>query len=122
MVVNEAKEQKKPCDNVEPKFHEGEWIIGDKDNSVHQVKAAIKNVSNGKYAYDLIDGGYISTSHESDYHLWTIQDAKDGDVIFTSSTASHETFIFKNIDEKGIYIGVPARRNNEKSIVCSDCN
>ena len=34
-------------------------------------------------------------------HLWTIQDAKDGDVLFTSSTASHETFIFKSIDEKG---------------------
>ena len=91
----------KPCDNVEPKFHEGEWIIGNKDNTVHQVKAAIKNVSNGKYAYDLIDGGYISTSHESDYHLWTIKDAKDGNVIFNSSTASHETFIFKNIDENG---------------------
>lgn len=30
--------------------------------------------------------------------------------------------VVKNIDEKGIYIGVPARRNNEKSIVCSDCN
>ena len=73
--------EQKPTDKVEPKFHEGEWVIGDKDNFVHQIKAAIENVSNGKYAYDLVDGGYISTSHESDYHLWTIQDAKDGDVL-----------------------------------------
>ena len=32
---------------------------------------------------------------------WSIQDAKDGDVLFTSSTASHETFVFKGIDENG---------------------
>jgi len=73
---------------LEPKFHEGDWIIG--DNTVHQVKTVIKNVSNGKYAYDLIDGGYISTSHEGDYHLWTIQDAKDGDVLATKD----EIFIY----------------------------
>ena len=77
----EKQGEKKPVDKVELKFREGDWIIGDKDNSVHQVKTAIENVSNGKYAYDLIDGGYISTSHESNYHLWTIQDAKDGDVL-----------------------------------------
>ena len=93
--------EKKPTDEVEPKFHEGDWIIGDKDNTVHQVKTAIENVSNGKYAYDLIDGGYISTSHESDYHLWTIQDAKDGDVLYTSSTASNEVFIFKGLTIEG---------------------
>ena len=85
--------EKKPTDEVEPKFHEGDWIIGDKDNTVHQVKTAIENVSNGKYAYDLIDGGYISTSHESDYHLWTIQDARDGDVLY--SLDSNLPFIYQ---------------------------
>lgn len=79
--LEELEKRGEPTDKVEPKFKVGDWIIGDKDNTVHQVKTAIENVSNGKYAYDLIDGGYISTSHESDYHLWTIQDAKDGDML-----------------------------------------
>ena len=41
------------------------------------------------------------TSPQTNERTWTIEDAKDGDVLFTSSTASHETFIFKSIDEKG---------------------
>lgn len=44
---------------------------------------------------------YSVKGFDNNAHLWTIQDARNGDVLFTSSTASHETFIFKNIDEKG---------------------
>ena len=87
---------------VKPKFHEGEWIIGDKDNTIHQVKAAIENVSNGKYAYDLIDGGYISTSHESDYHLWTIQDAKDGDVLAVEPIEGYSSSFVAIYKERGL--------------------
>lgn len=34
---------------------------------------------------------------EKEYHLWTIQDAKDGDVLFHSDSASNGIFIFKEL-------------------------
>ena len=86
-----------PADNVELKFNVGDWITNGKF-IVGQI------ISVDKEYYHYICNGieqplYISNAHN--YHLWAIQDAKDGDVLFTSSTASHETFIFKSIDERG---------------------
>ena len=81
-------------DKVEPKFNVGDWVA---DN-------------NGKVAiiYDLQKTGYVGHytdgtdfickySNEYLYHLWTIQDAKDGDVLY-----SHEhnlLWIYKNKEE-----------------------
>ena len=92
--------EQKPTDNVEPKFHEGEWIIHHGTENIYQVVARIDNQYHLKYG----DNYTIQKCADVDRcaRLWDIaKDAKDGDVLFTSSTASHETFIFKNIDEKG---------------------
>lgn len=92
--------EQKPTDNVEPKFHEGEWIIHQGTENIYQVVARIDNQYQLKYG----DNYTIQKCADVDRcaRLWDIaKDAKDGDVLFTSSTASHETFIFKNIDEKG---------------------
>ena len=92
--------EQKPTDNVEPKFHEGEWIIHQGTENIYQVVARIDNQYQLKYS----DNYTIQKCADVDRcaRLWDIaKDAKDGDVLFTSSTASHETFIFKNIDEKG---------------------
>ena len=92
--------EQKPTDNVEPKFHEGEWIIHHGTENIYQVVARIDNQYQLKYG----DNYTIQKCADVDRcaRLWDIaKDAKDGDVLFTSSTASHETFIFKNIDEKG---------------------
>lgn len=50
----------------------------------------------GHLFIDKIDGKALNY-----FKPWIIQDAKDGDVLFTSSTASNETFILKSINEKG---------------------
>ena len=91
----------KPCDNVEPKFHEDEWVQIDRG---HVIK--ILEVEEEIPCYKILNYyGSESIRKISDIdsiaHLWTIKDAKDGDVLFTSSTASHETFVFKNINERG---------------------
>jgi hypothetical protein len=57
-----------PADKVEPKF-KVDWIVGNKDNSV---------------------------SHESDYHLWSIKDAKDGDVLVYNNSIFIFNEIYKN--------------------------
>jgi len=79
-LIKSQKEQK-PVDKVEPKFHEGEWIVRELDNTCYQIKKCILNVTNNKYGYDLTSGGYISSQDANFYHRWTIQDAKEGDVL-----------------------------------------
>ena len=96
------KNEQKPADKVEPKFHEGDWIITNKKH-VWYVDETPKTTS---YLYRLINQyGKVEVAEfevvDEKARLWTIQDAKDGDVLFTSSTASYETFIFKSIDERG---------------------
>ena len=70
------------------KFKVGDWIITP-DNQVKHIKT----VSFGNYHFT--DGGlYNIIDVDNKGHLWTIQDAKDGDVL-----AAHECYvIFKEID------------------------
>ena len=70
-------DEQKPVDNIEPKFKVGDWIVW--QNKCYKVNY------NG-CGYELIDQNGLSTSLEygtvdKSAHLWTIQDAKDGDVL-----------------------------------------
>lgn len=69
-------------DKVESKFKEGDWVVYEITGSVYQIKDCIENPYNHKYGY-LTNDGYISEVNH--YHLWTIQDAKDGDVLAEDS-------------------------------------
>ena len=98
----EKQGEQKPADKVEPKFKVGDWIVTDKNH----IWLINEDCSTTGYLYRLVSqNGKVEVGDyniiDEHAHLWTIQDAKDGDVLFTSSTASHETFIFKSIDEKG---------------------
>jgi hypothetical protein len=65
----------------EPKFKVGDWVVCEVMGSVSQIKNCIENLSNHKCGYDLTNGGYICSDEVDHYHLWTIQDAKNGDVL-----------------------------------------
>ena len=66
----------KSVDKVEPKFHEGEWVIGRAtENEPRQIAEITEE------GYKTTYGGWIGFSFEEDIRLWTIQDAKDGDVL-----------------------------------------
>ena len=86
-------DEQKPADTVEPKFHEGEWVI-DKQGIVHQISNVIENVTNHTYSYDIVGGGYFNDNTEG-VRLWTIQDAKDGDVLVNGSNI----FIFSHLSD-----------------------
>ena len=60
----------------------------------------IASIENGMYYFDEGDGLSIVFVDEH-YHLWTIEDAMDGDVLFHSDSASNGIFIFKEIIDKG---------------------
>lgn len=65
---------------VEPKFKVGNWCIDNEDGVIFQIVKILDNT----YTYKTNEGKEYSCSHyslENDAHLWTIQDAKDGDVL-----------------------------------------
>lgn len=97
----EKKELKKL--NIKPKFNERDWVVDEEDNSIHQIKLAIENVTYGGFSYDLTDNGYFPYT-KSNYHLWTIKDAKDGDIVVVPSIEgsehSEQIFIFKEIKNR----------------------
>ena len=101
----EKKELKKigqkPADKTEPKFKVGDWIVG--ANSVLKIIslndelncyiAVTTNNEEVKIPYYFDDG----KGHMCSYRLWTIQDAKDGDVLSDGTTI----FIFKDLLSDG---------------------
>jgi len=86
----EKQGEQKPIDMIEPKFHEGEWVVNRFGDVWHIDSFDGKNyqVSNGdKHCY-------LPIERQGEMHLWTILDAKDGDVL-----AANECYvIFKEID------------------------
>ena len=66
--------ERKPTDKVEPKFKVGDWICND------MCIIHITSIENGMYYFDEGDGLPVEFI-DNRYHLWTIQDAMDGDVL-----------------------------------------
>ena len=88
-------------DNVESKFKVGDWIIT-KDKNVHKDYSVCKIVEIENNRYHLENGDYldIDTLEQYDYRLWTIQDAKDGDVLACGDKVTDCPFIFHNLTEE----------------------
>lgn len=96
----EKQDEQKPTDKAEPKFKIGDWITfyGSKMFKILKVESE----QNGILDYLLVS----QDGHESYYNknyvdtnarLWTIQDAKDGDVLMANAP-----FIFNGNLEGGI--------------------
>ena len=89
-IIEKISEQKS-ADKIEPKFHEGEWVVN-KHGIVHQIANVIENVTYHTYGYDIVGGGYFNDSTEG-VRLWTIKDAKEGDVL----TNDKSVFIYAKV-------------------------
>ena len=80
-----------------PKFHEGDWVVWDNKITCH-----IDNIYQGKDSlmYLITDThnmvrGYSVKSFDNNTRLWTISDAKDGDILVDKSGGRECPFIFK---------------------------
>lgn len=84
----EKQGEQKPTDKVESKFKVGDWII----NSV----GALRHILDvNKTGYQTDKGWLTRDYYEKCFHLWTIQDAKDGDVLCCENGW---TCIFKSLN------------------------
>lgn len=69
------KQSEKPANKVEPKFKVGDWITD--GNITIQIEA----IKNNCYLYCGDCTLYSTKTADKVYHIWTIEDAKDGDVL-----------------------------------------
>ena len=85
------RNEHKPTDEVKPKFHEGDWIV-DKFGLAQQVLDFRGGIYTCTYNSFTIDC-------ESNYHLWSIKDIKEGDVLYYEFNDTKNLFIVKSVGE-----------------------
>ena len=94
----EKQGEQKPTDKVKPKFKVGDIITHNTANFIFKI------INVGSNGYEVVNKeNYkktISFDNEDNYHLWTIADAKDGDILVTENK---NIFIFKSISDCTIY-------------------
>ena len=89
-------QQKDFASKIEPKFKIGDWVV--QGRNILKIRC----VGAEYYCFETV-GGYIDNMLVSEidslYHPWTIDDAKDGDVLTTihDNGIGQITFIFKRI-------------------------
>lgn len=84
--------KRKPADKAEPKFKPGDWIVCDGIDSA----ARITGIDSGSYEAEFFDGTTRFSDIEyvdGNFRLWTVRDAKDGDVLVNHN--DEVPFIFK---------------------------
>ena len=88
--VSMYKKEQKSVDKIEPKFKIGDWIITP-NNKVLQITSIEEGTW---YRFNNVSHYWRICYCDEQCRLWTIQDAKDGDVL-----AAHECYVvFKEID------------------------
>ena len=117
----EKQGERNPTDKVEPKFNVGDWITdGEYTWKVIEVKPL-------DYILQSQDGNVVDAtiSHvDWHFHSFTIEDAKDGDVLFTTCNNINEMiFIYHGIefDAYNCYFLYSNTKNGHKTFnaVCS---
>jgi len=76
-----------PADNVEHKFKVGDWVQYRNAKPFLVKEITRQGYVNGNDCFPF--------SWENEIHLWTIQDAKDGDILIDKSGSRESPFIFK---------------------------
>ena len=93
---------KKELKNIEPKFKVRDWVVNKFGDSWHIDSFDKKNyqVSDGKGNYN-----YFPISKQDEMRLWTIKDAKKGDVICYKDEISLYKHDIKNCTKQGTNFG-----------------
>ena len=101
----EKQGEQKFVDKIKPKFKVGDWLVENKPNNYARIIQILEVVDiQGKEMYrisrdlyndeDVVEYRFI----ENNYHSFTIQDAKDGDVLRIENL----TFIFQEITNDNV--------------------
>lgn len=75
------KQGEQPTNKAESKFHKDDWIVRDNDG----FTTSIESIRNKTHYYFHQGGNLLAEVVDESYHLWTIADAKDGDIVVDKS-------------------------------------
>ena len=95
---NVVKDVECSADRIVPKFKVGDWVVFANGN--------VERITNvGTHGYTFDDGDYLLHENcDKQAHLWSIADAKDGDVLVVPLPKEYEAgeqiFIFKGINNR----------------------
>ena len=93
----EKQGEQKYVEKVEPKFKSGDWIIDEQDGVILHINKVLEHA----YEVTNLEGGSYEASRcsiETCNRLWTIQDAKDGDVLaYPDGSITLFNYLFENI-------------------------
>lgn len=99
-AIKEKKIDNRTYTYKKPIFNAGEWITHNIANFVFKV------VNVGSYGYEVVSQQNfkktIPLNSEDKYRLWSIEDAKPGDVIYCESGGTEFFIILKDISKSGI--------------------
>ena len=100
-IMSDNKGGQKSTDKVEPKFKVGDWING------YYTNYEVLSVNNKGYVVEDVDGNKINILFENEkfHHLWTIKDAKDGDVLCYKNEISLYKHDIKNCTKQEATFG-----------------
>lgn len=107
----EKQGEQKSSNKVEPKFKIGAWVVF---NNKHQSIYQVEKIEDGYYILRHTHGGTfrVCVLHDESLRLWTIQDAKDGDVLVHSSFMFDDfIFIYNNTSILQAYCYYSNERN-----------
>lgn len=90
---------------IEPKFNVGDWIV-DNNGTVHHIEEIVS--VNNETLYGCDDNSVLDVAFQEQYHLWTINDAMDGDVLYSPCLSL--LWIFKSKDT--VYCGCNLNYND----------
>lgn len=98
----EKQGEQNPTNEVKPKFHEGDWVACEGLNT-----AKIISIEGNRYELELLDGDKVFSNIDyidRIFHLWTIQDARDGDVLYIKYDKDEWVIIFSSMNPEGYII------------------
>lgn len=90
-------EKQVPIDikKVEPKFHEGDWTVSNLDGNARQISEVHSDEHNSYY---VINGKSVNLEeYDRLHHLWTIEDAKPGDVLVCKGNVKDSRITYERI-------------------------
>ena len=85
-------EEEKPADKVESKFYEGDWVVYD-----HRVYQVVELPKEGYINLGLRRNGKIEFAPSTYCRHWTIQDAREGDVLYLQKDGKEHIIIYKGV-------------------------
>lgn len=112
-----CKDEQQPTNKVEQEFNVGDWIVKNDGNDCFSDGSYVLQIE-GVYdeGYTLSNNNFLREPFFQTYRLWTIQDAKEGDLL----ADDYGIYIFEKFDEcdENCFVCIGAYQYSKKIYEC----